>query len=830
MTKASRGDSTGWDCLLGPDSAYHIDIPQYSQVEDDKIPQASLESQLLAAHNELGKGSLRKASNELTSLGVAPDRAFVRKQLQSMNPEALRPFGENHNEHLGNWDISPSEIKKELFKMGNDSAPGPSGISIQSLKKLSASEEGINALSPIVNRILNGTEPNWKRLTASRLIPLVKSEEKIRPIAVGEVIMRLASRILLRNHTQDLSHFLRPTQLGVKEPGGTEKIVHMVRREVQNGKAIMTLDLANAFNSISRETIREVLEDKFPSMLPYFTWAYKGNAALWYRGELLASSQEGVRQGDPLGPALFAVGMQGLLEQLKTEFPQVNLFAYLDDVTAAGEPEDLLALADRFSELAKHRGLKVNESKSELLLPSGHHELSDIGDIRIKREGIRVLGSPVGSPTFEDQWCVEYVRHLKKMMLLKTEPSIPIQSRYLLLRDSVVPSFNHLLRTVPPASRKNGTVEFDDAIVEVCRLLLGTDYFGDYHELTKCSQLYFPLRYGGLGLTSVSSISLPAYVASVWEAGVGFEENECASIVAELREQDVDISEGDLKELAPNRKQQRVLSDQVMKGKVNRYLRDQDEPFIARMKAAQEPGAHDWLRALPNSSIKKFSDVEWRIGVRFRLGLKVTNVEIPDICPLCDAFVDDVGSHAFKCSYADLMNGRTERHNKLRDAIIGALSSWGFPTEKEPKIESESQLRGDVEVVQTDGPVILDVSVIHPSVVGTQQNLRPSAATKVRERSKMNKYEKVCQDVGKKVLPFVFQSYGGIGEKALGFLSELKNRPASLYVYQPVRFVESVRESLSCRLMRSNTRLVTRWLQLVSPVSSGGVAYYDSAS
>jgi hypothetical protein len=523
---------------------------------------------------------------------------------------------------------------------------------------------------------------------------------------------------------------------------------------------------------------------------------------------------------------LFSIGMQGLLDQLKSEFPDVTLFAFLDDVTAAGDSGDLVALANRFSTIAKERGLELNRGKSELFLPPGQQQPADTGDMQIKRDGVRVLGSPVGSSSFEDQWCQQQIRQMKKIILLKTETSIPVQSRYLLLRDSVVPSFNHLLRTVPPANRENATSEFDGAIEEISSQLLGMDVFEDSHELSSCTQLHLPLRFGGLGLVKASSVSTAAYVASVWEAGVGFEDDECSSFAGILRQQDVSISEEDLKKVAPNRKQQKVFSDQLHRGDVNRYLRTLDQTSVARVKAAQEVGASDWLRALPTTSAKKFSDLDWRIGVRFRLGLKVTPFEIPDICPLCSAFVHDVGSHAFTCRYADLMNHRTNRHNILRDIIIGALSSWGLSPEKEPKIRQGSNLRGDIELQQFSGTTVLDVSVIHPTVVGTQQNLRPSAATKLRERSKLKKYEQLCQNMDKKAQPFVFQTYGGLGEKGLEFLSQLKQRPASLYVFQPKKYVEDLRVGLSCRFMQSNCKLISRWLQLVLPKNRGGVATY----
>jgi hypothetical protein len=824
---AARGESEAWDRLLGPDTHLHlVEIPDHDEVEE--IAPASTEDQLLGAHAELERGSIRKASNELTSWGKAPDTAFVRKQLREMNPSPMEEFQNTSDVTFDEWNIPPSRIKKELFRMPSDTAPGPSGVTVEHLKKLSATEEGMNSLSTIINRIINGQEVNWKRLTAARLVPLVKTRSKVRPIAIGETVTRLAGKVLLQHQKRELSEFLKPLQWGVKEPGATEKVAHAIRKQFYAGKGVLTLDIRNAFNSISREKVRQVLKRNLPGILPYFEWAYQHASPLYFQGDLLAFSREGVRQGDPLGPALFAVGIQEVLEQLSHEFPAVHIHAYLDDVSAAGECDDLVAFANRFSELAASCGLVVNTSKSELLLPLNNPLPQSAHNLQLKRDGLVVLGTPIGVREFEEEWCLSRVQEMKKLLMVKSGIGVPVQCRYILLRESIIPALNHLLRTVPPSHRKDATEEFDNTVREVARSLLGTDYFQDEEEFENSFQWRFPLRYGGLGLVPVSMVSLPAYVASVWEAGTGFEDRERSSLVQDLREQDVDISEDDLRKQAPNRKQQKSLVDQVVRGSFTRFFRGQQEDVKARIKAAQQVGAHDWLRALPTSSTKRFSDLQWRMGVRLRLGLPLTSQPLPGFCPLCDSLIDDVGSHAFKCAYGDIHNVRVDRHNQIRDTLAGGLASWGFPVKREPLIKTGSGHRGDVEIVQSDCPVIVDVSITHPSAVSTQQNLRTAAATRVVELMKTNKYGSVCRDLGKKLIPFAFQSYGGIGEDAIDFLSQLKHRPASLYVFHPKRYVECLREGLSCRLMRSNVNLLCRWLQLVLPRKNGGVAVYAS--
>jgi hypothetical protein len=112
-----------------------------------------------------------------------------------------------------------------------------------------------------------------------------------------------------------------------------------------------------------------------------------------------------------------------------------------------------------------------------------------------------------------------------------------------------------------------------------------------------------------------------------------------------------------------------------------------------------------WLSALPTSPVKRFSELQWRIGVRMRLGLLLTREPISDLCPLCGNFVEDLGYYTFKCPYSENQNARVERHNQLSDILIGDLVSWGFSVEKESLIQTKSWHRDNIEVMYSDSPI-----------------------------------------------------------------------------------------------------------------------------
>jgi ribonuclease HI len=828
LSQASKGEEVGWDKLLGPLSSHSepsieedLDTVQW----DQEIPTASQDTQLLAASTQIEKGSLRKASTQLTSLGVAPNTAMVRQQLREMNPGPYRSYQALTGPETSPWNLSTAQVKKQLLALKSDAAPGPSGLKVTSLKRAASTEEGAAAIANIVNKIMNGTAPNKERLTGATLVPLVKSQSKVRPIAIGEIFTRLAARCLLRQQSKDLANYFAPIQMGVQQPGGAERIVHSVRKAYNAGDSILSLDLSNAFNRINRMTIRATLSEHFPGLLRYFDWAYGHSAPLWYENGLLTRSQEGVRQGDPLGPALFAAGIHHVLVRLEEEFPATQVLAFLDDVTVTGPKRDLVAFSRRFRELMAECGLEMNPNKSVLCLPPGSHTPSQVGHMPVSRDGVWILGSPIGTRDYEGEQVLLKVENMQKMVLLQSESSIPIQHRYLLLRDCVLPSLNYLLRTVPPENRQNATTAFDTGIRRVAHLLMGTDVYKDGEAVETSRQLYLPLRYGGLGLVLASFVSTAAYTASKWESGVELESSEKACLVAILRDQGVDISEDDLRQCPPTKKQQKVFVDQIVKQKVNELLQEEDEEGKARVLACQEIGAQDWISGLPSLSYKQFSDSQWRMLVRLRLGWKVTRDPLPSRCPLCEQVMESFPHHAFSCNYVDMKRERDVRHNHIRDSLVSGFSFWGLPVDKESRILTSQNLRGDLEIPQPSGPLVIDTSVINPSVVWTQQNVRPTAATGVREHEKCRKYVDVCSEAAKGFLPFVLQNMGGIGRQGLNFLADLKNRPACLHVYQPAKFVFSMRQGLVCRLMKSNSNIVLRWIQLVLPLCQGGVVY-----
>ena len=86
--------------------------------------------------------------------------------------------------------------------------------------------------------------------------------------------------------------------------GGCEAAVHACRQyaiSMQESHVIAKLDFTNAFNCIHRDAMLNAMFTKVPEIYSFCNLNYRGTSILKFVKRLI-SSQEGVQQGDPLGP------------------------------------------------------------------------------------------------------------------------------------------------------------------------------------------------------------------------------------------------------------------------------------------------------------------------------------------------------------------------------------------------------------------------------------------------------------------------------------------------------------------------------------------------
>ena len=106
-----------------------------------------------------------------------------------------------------------------------------------------------------------------------------KPKGGIRPIAVGEIMRRLASKCAAGTVVSECADYLSPHQLGVGVRGGAEAIVHSVNRVIEehanrDDLSLLKIDFSNAFNAISRKAVFEQVRLISPSISNWVEFCY----------------------------------------------------------------------------------------------------------------------------------------------------------------------------------------------------------------------------------------------------------------------------------------------------------------------------------------------------------------------------------------------------------------------------------------------------------------------------------------------------------------------------------------------------------------------------
>ncbi|CAI7856659.1 unnamed protein product [Closterium sp. NIES-54] len=427
----------------------------------------------------------------------------------------------------------------------------------------------------------------------------------------------------------------------------------------QPSSLVLQLDIENAFNSVERKAFFNALTNTPLAPLIPFTRSFYATPSQLLTDPRLSTtaltSGRGVRQGDPLGPLLFAASIQQHLRRVATEHPEVTVLAYAGDITMIGPATATLGALRVLTPLLAQDGLTCNLRKSSAWSssPLEGDELPE--GLPLTHEGVRVLGSPVGSQRF----CSDLVRSTQADAAapLGSLASFHAQHTLLLLSRCISRRIGYLLRTTPadvlPLSEWHAW----------CAELLNTALTAasiqpprreaEFNFLIR--QATLPVALGGLGLTDPTTEAAPAYLASTTEA--------------------------------------------------LRLLRSLDLPATAALGSnsnALQPlrgeGAGAWLQALPLTPDLCFSPRQFRTALAFRMGIRQN---VPTVCE-CGELVADCSlpNHLLRCSTGP---DRTRTHNQLTFAVA--------------KMAREAQLVVDLENAMyspPDDPKKADVMVCDP--------------------------------------------------------------------------------------------------------------------
>ena len=204
---------------------------------------------------------------------------------------------------------------------------------------------------------------------------------------------------------------------------------------------------------------------------------YSGSNPLVYLMDnvsMVLSSEEGIHQGDRLGPVLFSLGIHNILATIQCKFQGIVVLAHLDDVFLVGSSLDVL---DAFASLKQefgNVGLQIQDKKCELYcpLPSAVPDLLST-DIAISNTRITILGIPISSHDFISNVCIDVANSANVFCQQLPDLNEP-QGAMLLLRHCHANQLNHLARGVCPDSLQPAATIHDRLTKKCFTTLIGT--------------------------------------------------------------------------------------------------------------------------------------------------------------------------------------------------------------------------------------------------------------------------------------------------------------------------------------------------------------------
>ena len=734
-------------------------------------------------------------------------------------------------------------------KMGK--APGVDGLRIEHLKSMAGcgTAPWINHMATIVNIALKGQLPPWliDLITSSRLIGILKSREegealKLRPIGMGVVWLKLISKTALKFHHQQILAYLEPFQFGLSS-SGIESISHIIRQTLREKPHYILFrgDIKNAFNSLQRNIIFKEVQANFPLLLPWVNCLYGRFSDLWTKdidgSNFPISSEEGVKQGETLGSALFNIGIhERIIKRLnkllnpKDGISYGFVIAFHDDINFVVDPAAFseLDLWNDFKEGLLDCGLVLNMSKSSIFKPLhcdagvAQIECNSVlpEGIAVRTDGVEFAGTPIGTSHF----CLQFWESNLIQEITEAVPLVcawpDVQAALCLFRLCICAKFNYFLRLTDP------TAEYSNALVEKLHRLvqLGLSFIinactvsDSYTEINDSvwQQATLPPKSGGIGIADPRRNHIPAYLATFIAGSLS--KFRLESALREINITGDEAFDSQKTEIPLHQIQQCSLRDNtpiqtLFSTLINTYKLEKNGLSLEKIASQEKPQSYlssflhksndaeiraTWspeditrldsccheggvlITALPTKSAFTIStENHFRERLRMRLGLSIQGSS-PGKC-LCDGNVDSCGYHLLSvCNYG---NERQSTHNAVRDAVIELCRHAGLITR--PEDPSLNKMVDENTKKKTDFtcdnflpgvPITFDASITDPRQF-VLMSPQPGKAAKVREREKIKKHEPDMSKSGAIFRPFVLESFGRWGPVTRVIFKELVSR------------------------------------------------------
>ncbi|GJZ69890.1 putative reverse transcriptase domain-containing protein [Tanacetum coccineum] len=694
------------------------------------------EANVVQCKRKLGDGHFTAAIKVLTSSGVAPSTPDTLHELEAKHPYAPPLYLSSSSLGVDALSVHKDLVLNRIRSFPKGTSCGRDGLRAQHLMDIlggaasAVADDLLGSITGVVNLFLSGKCPSQlgEYIASAPLTPLVKPGGGIRPIAVGTVWRRLVSKVASSSIGNSMNTYLHDFQFGVGIPGGCEAVVHSVNRLIESkgnevGLSMLLVDFKNAFNLVDRGVLLEETRVRCPSISPWVEFCYARPARLYYDDSVLWSCQ-GVQQGDPLGPLLFALALHPLVQTINQSCELTLQAWYLDDGTIVGDTLMVAKALDIIKTDGPARGLFLNVDKTELFWPveDPRSRAEGVFPINISRplDGVKLLG---GSVSLDEGFCWDLALKMvsKTISLMEAIHKLHNPQRELFfLRNYVgVAKLSYALRTCSIFYLLEAQVQFDHALRASLEKIVTTS--GPAGDIGKYALLASRLQTSALQVKILMKTVIESEGSSFKHALDAF------NITC-----NVDVLSVITCTSAP----------QMMKNLAKCYFRVIEKGLISK--------------------------------------LSVPMLFEGSLCPSCNAHrMDQWGDHAVHCSSEV---GVTFRHNLVRDILVDMCSKVGIMVRKEAPMGFLSEDGNDLRPANLllfnwlqGKDACFDVTCISPFAGMGASSWAPGIALHNAVEKKKSKYASICEENGYEFIPFAFSTFEEFDTEALGTLSRIKS-------------------------------------------------------
>lgn len=353
------------------------------------------QKQLQRAVDKARTGALRAAAQIVTGAGKAEPSERVAGQVRALlamtvdEEERLATAAQRQSALLHADEvprITTKSVRRKLRVLKAGAEPGPSGWRNSHLQLMGATPGGAALLARWTQQWALGRITALEaRLWGGALVaPIQKGEDKVRPIALTEAIVKLSEAVLVDLVAPSLRAAMEPRQLSVRTPGAVEALARSLRHWVtaKPHLTLVELDLSNAYGSVFRSSVLAAVRRKCPALAPLLaaqwregsTHAWVHNGTAWR----LIPVERGTWQGAPASNPGFCcaqlIAMEDAMRPTASAAPIAEPMtadtmvpawtSYADDTFLFG---DAAAIMKHWEPLRRHlaqAGLTLNATKS----------------------------------------------------------------------------------------------------------------------------------------------------------------------------------------------------------------------------------------------------------------------------------------------------------------------------------------------------------------------------------------------------------------------------------------------------------------------------------